>query len=175
VLDQFDQVLESAAKAIKSPNHKRVVGAQVVDARLELGTMLERPRPSVAADPKNAGVGERVELQVETLHVSRHTRVANQRGFGTPTRTLSHRSASHNSQTGTDRNAAVMRQGSPVGLIRWWNEPAIAFVAEGSTAVARPAIAPVAEAIARLGNDGHPKAIARLSGDALSPALLCRI
>jgi hypothetical protein len=78
LLDQLDQVLEPASQAVKSPDHERVASAQVVKTRVELGSMPERSRSGVAVDPRAAGVGERVELQVEVLQVSRDARIADQ-------------------------------------------------------------------------------------------------
>lgn len=78
LLDRLDQVLQPAAQAIEAPHDERVARAKVVNARVELGAVLERARTDVLVDALAPGLLERIGLQRQVLLVDRYPRVADE-------------------------------------------------------------------------------------------------
>jgi hypothetical protein len=74
--DDVDQVVQTAAQTVQAPDDERVAGQQVLQARVEVRSGPDRPRPNILVDAFAACPLERVELQREVLPPGRHARVS---------------------------------------------------------------------------------------------------
>ncbi len=63
---RLDQMAYRPAQPVELPHHQGVAGAEVVEQLVQLGALAQRTRRGVGEDPRAAGAGQRVALQLRS-------------------------------------------------------------------------------------------------------------
>jgi hypothetical protein len=71
-------MLEASTKAVQAPHDQRVPRPQIVDARLKLGTVLQRAGPHITKHPLAPGRHKRIDLKIKVLLICRHAGVTDE-------------------------------------------------------------------------------------------------